>query len=144
MNAVLKPKDYVNIRKHFLRFVFQQDINRMVSFSKSDFSFYCQNHAVQEEYKEFFENIAKNFYLHMEEIDRHIKKHSKNWKLSRIAKVDLSILRVAVTELIFRKETDLKIILSEATELAKIFGSSSSFSFINGILDSIANDIRSQ
>ena len=144
MTSTLKPKDHINIRKHFLRFLFQQDINHSIAFSESDFSFYCQNNNIQEEYKEFFENCVRNFYIHMEDIDKYIKKHAKNWKISRIAKVDLSILRVAITELIFRKETDIKIILSEATELAKTFGSTSSFSFINGILNSVANDVRTQ
>ena len=57
--------------------------------------------------------------------------------ISKIAKIDVAILRLAVYELIFEKNTPPKVIIDEAIELAKEYGSDSSPSFVNGVLGSI-------
>lgn len=68
-----------------------------------------------------------------------IEEKSKNWKLSRIATVDLHILSIAIFELKFAKEnTDKAILIDEALEVAKKYSSKKSSSFINGILDQVA------
>ena len=74
-----------------------------------------------------------------EEIDILLKRYSQNWKLDRMALMDLSILRLAVYEIMFSQTQDSpKIFINEAIELSKIYGSSDSPKFINGILDSLA------
>ena len=72
------------------------------------------------------------------EIDRLIQEHSHNWRLDRMAKVDRSVLRVAVYELCFRQDIPKKVTLNEAVELGKRFGTEESSAFINGVLDRIA------
>lgn len=76
------------------------------------------------------------------EIDAIIEKTSKNWKLSRMDRVDRSILRLAVFELSGMPEIPAPVILSEAIELAKEFGAPDSPAFVNGILDRIAREFR--
>ncbi len=75
---------------------------------------------------------------HREEIDRLIEEHSHNWRLDRMARVDRSVLRVAVYELRFREDIPKKVTLNEAVELGKRYGTEESSAFINGVLDRIA------
>ena len=80
---------------------------------------------------------------HKEQIDQILSRHSQNWKLNRMALLDLSILRLAVYEILFsKKEESPNIFINEAVEIAKIYGSSDSSRFINGILDSITSKER--
>ena len=72
------------------------------------------------------------------EIDSRIQKASQHWKMERMASVDRNILRLAVYEMEFSKDlVQPAVAINEAIEIAKIFGTSDSASFINGILDQI-------
>lgn len=76
------------------------------------------------------------------EIDKAIKQASRNWKLTRMDRVDRSILRLGVFELMDKPDVPAPVILSEAIELAKEFGAPDSPAFVNGILDKIARSLR--
>lgn len=71
---------------------------------------------------------------HLTEIDDEINAKATGWKTSRMGKVDLSILRVAVYEIRFEEETPEKVSINEAVELAKKYGTDDSASFVNGVL----------
>jgi N utilization substance protein B len=75
-------------------------------------------------------------------LDQVIEKHSTNWRLERMAKVDRNILRLAAFELMERPAVPMRVVLNEAVELGKRFGSESSSAFINGILDPVAREVR--
>ena len=74
---------------------------------------------------------------HIEEIDSEIKSHLTNWDFDRLNKVDLAILRISVYPLLFQKDIHSSIIIDEAIDISKEFGSDDSFKFINAVLDSI-------
>lgn len=74
---------------------------------------------------------------HIEKIDQLIVKSAPQWPLEQINKIDLTILRLAVYELTIVKKEPLKVIIDEAVELAKEFGSQSSPAFVNGVLGKI-------
>ena len=77
-----------------------------------------------------------------EELDEIIGRYSKDWAIERIARVDLSILRVAIYEMLYRKEdVPTGAAINEAVELAKRYGGERSYAFINGILGSVAKEI---
>lgn len=81
---------------------------------------------------------------HTEELDGYISRFSKDWAIDRIARVDLSILRVAIYEMLYRKEdVPAGAAINEAVELAKRYGGERSFAFVNGILGSVAKEIDS-
>ena len=85
------------------------------------------------------DHLAQAIHKKREDIDILLQKYSKNWKLSRMALMDLNILRLAVYEMVFSQSKESpKIFINEAVELAKLYGSSDSFKFVNGILDAIA------
>lgn len=90
------------------------------------------------EAKEFARRLIAGVLEHREEIDRRVEQAVENWKLDRIAKVDLVILRLATYELLFCPDIPLSVCLDEAIEIAKRFGSADSSTFINGVLDKIA------
>jgi len=74
-----------------------------------------------------------------DEIETIISAHLKNWKISRLSKVDHTNLLLSVNELCFTKNAPMKVVINEAIEIAKKFGTQDSSSFVNGVLDSIAN-----
>ncbi len=74
----------------------------------------------------------------LEEIDGILTETSSGWKLNRMGKVDLTILRLAVYELRFDEDIPGKVAINEAVELAKKFGGDESPSFINGVLAKLA------
>lgn len=75
---------------------------------------------------------------HYQEIEDLISKYSKNWKINRLSKVDHTNLMLSTYELLFQKTTPVKVIINEAIEISKKFGTVDSASFINGILDKMA------
>lgn len=88
--------------------------------------------------KEFAQRLVVGTIAHREEIDRMIQRCAEHWKLSRIAKVDLVILRMATFEMLFCSDIPMNVSLDEAIEIGKRFGSGDSPEFINGVLDQIA------
>ena len=77
---------------------------------------------------------TKEIIGHLKEIDAEINEKSTGWKTSRMGKVDLSIIRLAVYEIRFDEEVPEKVAINEAVELAKKFGTDESPAFINGVL----------
>lgn len=75
--------------------------------------------------------------LNLDFIDKEITSSAPEWPLERINKIDLAILRLAVYELLIQKKEPPKVIIDEAVELAKEFGSENSAAFINGVLGNI-------
>ena len=72
------------------------------------------------------------------QIDALIAGASKNWRIDRMSRVDRNILRLGACELIAFPEVPVKVVINEAVELAKRFGTSESSAFVNGVLDRIA------
>lgn len=95
-----------------------------------------------EEIKHFTVQIVEGTWKNLGEIDRLIESHSTHWKISRMALVDRNILRMAVFELIGCPDIPASVTLNEAIEIAKKFGTEESGSFINGVLDHIAKDLK--
>lgn len=92
----------------------------------------------------YVEQINGGVNAHQTEIDTLISKYSVDWAIERIARVDLSILRVAIYEMLYRKEdVPAGAAINEAVELAKRYGGERSYAFINGILGSVAKELAS-
>jgi N utilization substance protein B len=71
-------------------------------------------------------------------LDKRIGDLSQNWRLERMGKVELTLLRLALFELLFHRDTPPRVVINEAVELSKRFGDDMSRGFVNGILDSAA------
>jgi N utilization substance protein B len=93
---------------------------------------------------EYVTKVLQGVNNNIDNIDKSIEKYLINWKLNRVSKINLSILRVCTYELLFDDEIPSKVAINEALELAKKYSEESSVSFINGLLDKIIkNDIQS-
>jgi transcription antitermination protein NusB len=88
--------------------------------------------------KEFARRLVSGVVSQHAGIDRTIEACTENWKLARLAKVDLVILRMATYELIHCPDIPSSASLDEAVEIAKRFGGAESSNFINGVLDQVA------
>lgn len=98
----------------------------------------CEHFEVVKKAIPYAKYLADGVAGHLEEINRLIKEHAKNWRLERMSVIDRNIIRVAVFELCFTKEeTPATVVINEAIEVAKHFGTDDSSSFINGILDAV-------
>lgn len=88
--------------------------------------------------------LGKALYLgtieHLATIDERLGQVADNWSVERMAIVDRNVLRLGIYELYHGPETPFKVVLDEAIELAKRYGSEESPGFVNGILDKIANE----
>jgi transcription antitermination factor NusB len=87
---------------------------------------------------EFATLLANKTVEHLQEIDQLIAQKVKRWELSRLAVVDRNILRLAICELFHFADIPQKVSINEAIELAKLYSTTESGRFVNGILDSIA------
>lgn len=77
---------------------------------------------------------------HLIQIDEMIHKNLKNWNISRISKVSLCLLRLAVYEIYIRREVDAAVAINEAIEIAKEYSTQEDASYINGVLGAVVRD----
>lgn len=85
----------------------------------------------------FVDAVVNGVAAALEQIDEKVSESAPEWPLDQIALIDKTILRIAIYELIYYKETPPKVVINEAVELAKQFGSNNSSKFINGVLGTI-------
>ena len=92
----------------------------------------------------FASAIVGNARTNRAKIDEALQAASKNWRLERMSTVDRNILRLAAAELMYDETVPTKVVINEAIELAKLFGTTESPAFVNGILDRVAANVREQ
>jgi N utilization substance protein B len=122
-----------------VQFLYMYYQRKEKTFSPELFSNFCQ--MLSYPIKDFFfaQTLIQGILEHLPFIDECIEQHIRHWKLSRVAMVDLCILRVAVHELFFDETVPPIVVIDEAVEIGKALSSPESKSFINGILDQIKN-----
>jgi transcription antitermination protein NusB len=91
--------------------------------------------------KLYADAIVRGVAGNLEGIDKRVVAASQNWRLERMSRVDRNLLRLGTWELMFRTDVPRAVILDEAVELAKSFGTDESSGFVNGVLDRIASDV---
>jgi len=126
-------------RELALQVLYQIDISE--GDIEEKFNLFWQHFTPLDELKEFSHKIVEGVYHHKEQIDALIEKHSEHWRLKRMTVVDRNVLRSAIFELMYCPDIPTKVILNEAVELGKKFGSEKTGPFINGILDRISHQI---
>lgn len=127
-----------NLREEIFKLVYSLEVQKEDESSQIDF--YLENSELSDKEKEKIkEEVCKIIDL-KEDIENQISKNLKSgWSIERISKVNISILRIAIYEMIYRK-LPYKVVINEAVELAKKYGEEASASFINGVLASVVKD----
>ena len=103
-----------------------------------------QADTLSDQDKTFLENLTFGVTERQEELDEIIGRYAQGWALNRLAKVDLTILRMAVYELLYMPKVPVGAAINEAVELSKKYAEDKSAGFINGILGSVARAYRSE
>ncbi|HIG72859.1 MAG TPA: transcription antitermination factor NusB [Myxococcales bacterium] len=91
----------------------------------------------------FARDLVAKVIEHADALDEIVSSHARNWRVDRMAIVDRNVLRLAAFELM-HTETPAAVILDEAVELARRFGSDESPPFVNGVLDAVAREVRGE
>ena len=132
-------------RRHQRRFAFQViysfGFDREVSkdtLIRSFDNFWAEEEFDMERQDSYAWTLVEGVFDNYDRIDEIITQHSQHWKLNRIAKVELTILRLSLFEMLFCPDIPLKVAMNEAIELAKNFGDDNSKTFVNGVLDAAA------
>ena len=89
---------------------------------------------VKESDLEYISNKCNDIIAKIPELDETINASTTGWKTGRMSKVDLSIIRLAVYEIKYEEDVPAKVAINEAVELAKLYGTDNSASFVNGVL----------
>ena len=91
---------------------------------------------------EFAKQLAYKAIEHLDEIDGMIRKRVEHWEFNRLAVIDKIILRIGICELLFFDDIPPKVTINEAIEIARRYSTEKSDKFVNGVLDSILNDLK--
>lgn len=134
----MKRKDQ---RELLIKMFYEMEMNK--DFGNQIYKSFLENNSINNLEDKYFYSLYELYIKNKEAIDESIKSLiSLSWDMSRIAKVDLSILRVAVTEIVHMEDIPYKVSINEAINLAKDYGDESSYKFINGILGNLMKKIQ--
>jgi len=97
---------------------------------------------VTEDGRAYAEDLLSNARRHRRKIDGTITRHLENWEIGRLGTIERAILRLAVAEIIYLRETPVQVILDEALRLGHRYGAEGASKLINGVLDPIAREER--
>ena len=98
---------------------------------------YLKGTRLPEEAASFARGLVEGVLANIARIDSTISEFAPSWPVSQLSVVDRNLLRLAIYELLIERTSPPKVVINEAVELAKLFGSDSSFRFINGVLGSV-------
>ncbi len=128
------------IREQAFKLIYSIEIQKTDSLKEAIDLYIEANEITSKKAVEYIEDAILGIEKNLKEIDSYIEKNLKQeWKIERISKIDLSILRLAIYEIKY-KEVPFKVAINEAVELAKKYGEDSSKKFVNGILASVVKE----
>ena len=93
------------------------------------------------EYDDYVKEVFFGAYENAAVIDEKLEKHLKGWKKDRVSPVSMAILRLGAYEQLFMSDIPAKVSINEAVELSKKFDDEKSYSFVNGVLNSLSNEL---
>ena len=129
------------IRELTFRLIYSLEIQKAENLEEQIELYLECNEVEDEEAKEYIKDAIFGINEHIEEIQELIEKNLKaDWKIDRISKIDLSLLKLAIYEIKYKK-IPYKVAINESLELAKKYGEEASKNFINGILASVVKEL---
>lgn len=132
-----------NIRENLIKLLYLKDFHESDEIEEQNelyFQMFFDPEALNEEDKADILNRYNDICNRLGEIEPIIEHASQGWKLERIGRIELCILRLAAYEIMFDDEVPGKVAVNEAVELAKQYGNDFSYSFVNGVLSQIIKE----
>ena len=123
-----------------LQFLYAWSMNPPVNLA-NDLATFFESCELPREHYAFGEELIHGVIEHIADIDSRIKGLAHNWEFDRIAKIDLAILRLAMFEMVYRKDIPPVVSINEAIDLSKQFSNADAKRFINGILDRLKDQL---
>ena len=122
-------------REHCFVLMFEYEVQK--NSPEEMLAYLYENVAEPGKQKEYLETVVKTAVEHLGEIDAVIEKNTNGWKINRLPKVTLAVLRVAVCEMLYMDDISDGIAINEAVEIAKKYHDEKNGKFVNGILSSV-------
>ncbi|MBQ2937718.1 MAG: transcription antitermination factor NusB [Clostridia bacterium] len=130
-----------SIRENAFKLIYSLEIQETENLEEQIELFFESNKINEEDAKKYITDVVLGIDKNKEQILKDIEQNLKaEWKISRISKMDLSILKLAIYEIKYN-EIPYKVAINEAVELAKKYGEDKSKNFVNGILASIVKEM---
>lgn len=123
-----------------LQYLYAWSMNRPSNIA-NDLVVFFENCEHPREHYSFGEEVIHGVIEHIADLDSRIKGLAHNWEFDRIAKIDLAILRIAMYEMVYRKDIPPVVSINEAIDLSKQFSNLDAKRFINGILDRLKDQL---
>lgn len=120
-------------REAALQALYQLELNP--DSSGENVSVFYDNFRINLDLRNFASELYRGVKANRDKIDELIESSSENWRIERMAKIDLNILRLAIYEIMYLKDIPISVTINEAVEIGKKFGSEDTPAFLNGILD---------
>ncbi len=132
-------------REYAMKIVFQ------IAFNDNQYNEAASRETMEEASKQLDEknykyliNTINQVTYSLGDIDDYIERFSENWKLERLSRVDLGIMRVAICEMLYFPDIPVRVSINEAIELAKKYSTEDSTRYINGILDQLGKRLNEE
>ncbi|MDE7321156.1 MAG: transcription antitermination factor NusB [Lachnospiraceae bacterium] len=130
------------LREQIFKFIFRAEFHGRAELQEQEQLFFetfgMEEQEIKDEDAQYISDKSKKIIEKLDELDEMINKRAKGWTTQRMGKVDLTILRLAVYEIVFDEDVPTGVAINEAVELAKRFGQEESAGFINGVLAKFA------
>jgi len=127
-------------RELTLQMLFQWDMGKQLP-EQVQKSFWAERGEVDQETRNFSDDLFRVAVDRQQEIDDLIQKHAQHWRMERMAAVDRNVLRTGVAEMLGPHHTPRPVVINEALEIARKFSAPESVHFINGVLDSVGKEL---
>lgn len=127
-------------REHAFKMLFQTEFHDAQELTGQDELYISGLPALKEEEQAFITGKVSAVRERLSDIDGMIDEKASGWNIGRIGKVELTLLRLAVYEMLFDDDIPESVAINEAVELAKKYGGDESYSFINGVLSKFAKN----
>ncbi len=127
------------LREQVFQILFRVEFHDVKEYEEQEELFFeTKEEEAGEEDIAYVKKKVKDIIAHIVEIDEAVNEVAKGWKTSRMGKVDLTIIRLAVYEMKYEEDVPTGVAINEAVELAKKYGTDTSSSFVNGVLAKLA------
>lgn len=127
------------LREHIFKLLFGVEFREDADFTEQTGTYVREIEGADEKEQEYIQTKVQKIADRIQEIDELINTHTKGWKTSRMNKVDLTILRLAVYEMKWDDSVPVGVAINEAVELAKKYSSDDGPAFVNGVLAKLAD-----
>lgn len=123
------------LREQIFKLLFRIEFNNAEEMDEQKSLFFVTNdEEFTDEESEYVQKKYEAIVARLDDIDNAINERAKGWTTERMSKVDLTIIRLGVYEIVYDDDIPAGVAVNEAVELAKLFGQDESYSFVNGVL----------